>query len=118
MTQTFKHFFTGTAAIRRSSTIVTGGKRGTSGASDVTILTTPLTTVTNDEVRRQVAVPILNTPMEIRQAFAGSSGHVDVRKGDIYVLGSRLFPIRSVERWPLQDPNEELLRLIIEVVDK
>lgn len=117
MTQTFKYFFTGTAAIRGAG-IISGGKRGTSGAYDATILCSPMTSVTDDEVRRQVKVPVLETPMEIKQVFAGSSGHVEVRKGDGFVLGGRIFPIRSVERWPLFDPEEELLRLIIEVVDK
>lgn len=118
MSQLFKYFFTGTGAIRRQGLISSSGKRGTTGASDVTILCSPMTSVTDDEVRRQVRVPVLNTPTEIRQIFAGSSVAVTVRKGDLFVLGSRVFPIRSVENWPFQDPDEHLLRLVIEVVDK
>lgn len=118
MTRTFDYFFTGTGIIQRDGRIIAGGKRGTQGASTTTILCSPMTSVTDDEVRRQVKTPVLDTPMEIKQVFAGSSGHVDVRKGDSFVLGGRIFPIRSVERWPLIDPNEELLRLIVEVMDK
>lgn len=117
MEPTFKYFFTGTAAIKRQPTI-TAGKRGTSGGSTVTVVCSPMTSVTDDEVRRQVRVPVLDTPTEIKQVFMGSSARVTVRKGDLFVLGSRMFPIRSVEVWPLQNPNETLYRLVVEVVDK
>ena len=117
MSQTFDWFFTGTGAIRRQAIIV-AGKRGTSGSSDVTITCTEMTAVTDDEVRRQIKTPILDTPMEARQVFAGSSGYFEVRKGDLFVQGTRAYPIRSVERWPWQLPHEHLVRLIIEVMDK
>jgi len=116
--QTFRYFFTGTGAIRKQNVIVSGGKRGTSGGSDLTVNCTAPTAVTDDEVRRQIKAPILDTPMEARQIFLGSSGEVDVRKGDMFILGNRIFPIRSVERWPMIATGEFLLRLIVEVVDK
>jgi len=118
MSSTFKYFFTGTGAILRQTLITSGGKRGTAGGSSVTVLCTEPTNVTDDEVRRQIKSPVLNTPMEARQVFLGSSSSLEVRKGDFFVQGSRMFPIRSVERWPLINPSEHLLRLIIEVVDK
>jgi hypothetical protein len=114
---TFKYFFTGTGAIKRQG-IISAGKRGTSTGTQVTVLCSPMTSVTDDEVRRQVRVPVLDTPTEIKQVFLGSSALVTVRKGDFFVLGTRVFPIRSVEHWPLQNPNEHLMRLVVEVVDK
>jgi hypothetical protein len=115
--QTFKHFFTGTAEIRKQAVIV-DAKRGTSGSSTLVVNCTLLTPVTDDEVRRQIKSPILNTPMEARQVFLGSSVQVNVRKGDAFVLGGRIYPIRSVENWPFLETDEHLLRLIIEVIDK
>lgn len=82
------------------------------------VICSPMTSVTDDEVRRQVRVPILDTPTEIKQVFMGSSGQVTVRKGDFFVLGGRTFPIRSVENWEQISPAEHLKRLVIEVVDK
>lgn len=117
MTQTFRRFMTSTGKIVRQPTIV-DGRRGTSGGSELIINCTSLIPVTDDEVRRQIKSPVLNTPMEARQVFLGSSTRVSVRKGDFFVLGTRLYPIRSVENWPFQDPAEFLIRLIVEVVDK
>jgi len=118
MTRTFNYFFTGTAAIRRPGPILSGGKRGTAPTSDVTILCTPMAVVTDDEVRRQIRSQGLDAPFEARQIFAGSTAPITVRKGDHFVLGGRIFPIRATEEWPMFPTGEHMIRLILEVVDK
>lgn len=115
MTQRFSRFFTGTGAIRQDNPIV-NGKRTVGSSAYTTIEISQMVGVTDDEARRQVRRPELGTPLEIAQVFAGSSAMMVARKGDKLVIGSREYPIRHIEYWPLA--GEQLVRIIVEKQDK
>ncbi len=117
MKSVFDYFFTGTAIIRRPPPIIAGGKRSTAAPVRITVKVTALVGVTDDEARRQVRSPVLETPMEMAQIFASSDAMPFSRKGDDLILGGRTFPIRHVESWPIFH-NETGVRFIVEKVDK
>jgi hypothetical protein len=117
MTRTFDYFFTGTATIRRPAPIIAGGKRSTAPATEFTILCTPLSSVTDDEARREVHRPAVRSPLEIQQVFAGSTGLQTFRKGDELIIGSDIYPIRHAEFWNFPQ-GERLTRIIVEILDR
>lgn len=118
MNSVFDFFFTGTATIRRPPAIIAGGKRSTGPYEYINILCTPIVGVTDDEARRQLKRPELETPLEIAQVFASSAPMPLHRKGDDLILGGRVFPIRHTERWPLPGSSEVAIRIIVEKTDK
>ena len=111
----FDFFFTGTGAIRRPAPIV-AGKRSTAPATLTVIKCSALVGVTDDEARRQLKRPELETPLEIAQVFTGSAVMAFSRKGDDLILGSRAYPIRHIEFWPVFN-IETGCRIIVEKVD-
>lgn len=73
--------------------VVAGGKRGTPATYLTGLSITPLDPV-DPELRQRLA---LDTPHELRQSFA--TGSPDILEGDLLVVGSIEYPIRSVAQW-------------------
>ena len=84
-------FLTVTASTKRAPTI-TSGKRGAPADHVTTLTCTPLDPV-DAELRQRLA---LDTPHELLQAFTQET---DIREGDLLVVGSTEYPIKSCAEW-------------------
>jgi len=103
----FTLFATVTASTKRPPA-VSGGKRG-SPVTQVTSLSCMPLDVVDAEIRERLG---LETPHEILQTCI--QGGLDIREGDILVVGSTEYPIRAVENWYWPPDGVEYLRLILE----
>lgn len=84
-------FLTVTAGTKRAPAIA-GGKRGTPVTQVASFLCTPLDPV-DAEVRQRLGV---QTPHELLQTFTKET---DIVQGDILVVASVEYPIRSCAEW-------------------
>ena len=93
------------ASTKRSPT-VSGGKRGTPEVHLVDIWVTPLDPV-DPETRQRLA---LNTPHELLQSFV--DGDLDIVEGDVLVVESAEYPVRSAAEWRWR--GSQFVHLILE----
>ena len=101
----FEELTTLTGSTTRSPDI-SGGKRGTPAANLSGLSLTPL-----DPVDPELAQRLhLDTPHELLQTFV--EGDLDILEGDILVVDSVEYPIRSVAKWEWKDTY--FCRLVIE----
>lgn len=84
-------FLTVTASTKRAPAIA-GGKRGVAVTQVASLKCTPLDPV-DPELRQRLA---LSTPHELLQVFTSAT---DIREGDVLVVGSEEYPIRSCAEW-------------------
>jgi hypothetical protein len=85
-----------TASTKRAPAIA-GGKRGTAVTQVASLRCTPLDPVDSalsSELRQRLA---LNTPHLLLQTFV--EANLDIERGDILVVGSEEYPIRSCAEW-------------------
>lgn len=85
-------FLTVTASTKRAPA-VSASKRGTPAAYLTSVRCTPLDPV-DPELRQRLA---LNTPHELLQTFVEEGN--DIVQGDILVVGSNEYPVRSCGEW-------------------
>lgn len=83
-----------------------GGKRGQPVAYLTEIRVTPLDPV-DAETRQRLA---LNTPHELLQTFA--HGGLDILEGDVLVVGTTEYPVRSAGQWAWR--GSEFVHLVLE----
>ena len=81
-----------TASTKRAPTI-SGGKRGAAATNLASLSCTPLDPI-DPEIRQTL---VLKTPNELLQCFV--EGGLDIKEGDILVVGSTEYPIRAVGDW-------------------
>lgn len=93
-----------TASTKRSP-VIASGKRGTPATQVSSLLCTPLDPV-DPELRQRLA---LNTPHELLETFTKETGIVE---GDILVVGSNEYPIRSCAEWEWR--GSYFRRLVVE----
>lgn len=89
-------FLTVTASTKRAP-VIAGGKRGAAATNVASLLCTPLDPVDSalsSELRQRLA---LNTPHLLLQTFVAAN--LDIERGDILVVGSEEYPIRSCAEW-------------------
>lgn len=89
-------FLTVTASTKRAPAIA-GGKRGVAATWITTLLCTPLDpldSALSSELRQRLA---LNTPHQLLQTFVEAD--LDIERGDVLVVGSAEYPIRSCAEW-------------------
>jgi hypothetical protein len=103
----FSRFATVTASTKRPPA-VSSGKRGVPATEISSLTCLPLDPV-DAEVRERLA---LDTPHELLQTFA--QGGLDIREGDILVVGSTEYPIRAVEDWRWPPDSADYVRLVLE----
>ena len=84
-------FLTVTASTKRAPTIASG-KRGAATTKVASLKCTPLDPV-DAEVRQRLA---LQTPHEALETFTQET---DILEGDILVVGTKEYPIRSCAEW-------------------
>ena len=84
-------FLTVTASTKRAPAI-SSGKRGTPTTNVSSLKCTPLDPV-EPEVRQRLA---LNTPHELMETFTLET---DIREGDLLVVSSTEYPIRTCAEW-------------------
>jgi len=96
------------ASTKRSPSI-SGGKRGSPTTKLASVSLTPLDPVTED-VRRRTG---LETPHELLMCYA--VGSVDIKEGDILVVGSNEYPIKAVGEWVASPQGSDgFIELIVE----
>jgi len=96
-----------TASTKRPPTI-SSGKRGAPATNVASLKCTPLDPV-DAELRQRLA---LDTPHELLQTFVDNG--VDIVEGDLLVVGSTEYPIRSVGDWYWSPLSADYVRLILE----
>lgn len=94
-----------TASTKRSPA-ASGGKRGVPTTFIATLQCAPLDPV-DPETRQRLAI---NTPHELLQTFVDAG--LDILEGDILVVDSVDYPIRSAAQWSWR--GSEFVHLIIE----
>ena len=104
MSTAFRHHATLSASTRRAT--VSGGKRTSPIANLTGIVCTPLDVV-EDEVARRAG---LETPHRLLQTFVDAG--LDVRAGDLLVVGSEAYPVRAAAAWEWRGAS--FLHLIVE----
>ena len=96
------------ASTKRSPSIASG-KRGSPTTKLASVSCTPLDPVT-EEVRRRVG---LDTPHELLMCYA--VGSVDIKEGDILVVGSSEYPIKAVGEWSASPQGSDgFIELVVE----
>jgi len=95
MSNAFTRLATISASTKRPPA-VSSGKRGTPATQISSLSCTPLDPV-DPELAQRMA---LDTPHELLQTFV--EGTADIDEGDILVVGSDEYPIRSVADWTWQ----------------
>jgi hypothetical protein len=107
MSSSFAKFATVTASTKRSPG-VSGGKRGAPATEIAELSCTPL-----DPVQPEVAFRAgLENPFELLETFV--DGTLDIKEGDILVVGSREYPIKSAAEWTWRRSGSRFLHLILE----
>ncbi|GIK42444.1 MAG: hypothetical protein BroJett011_62770 [Chloroflexota bacterium] len=105
MSKAFERQATVTASTKRSPN-VSGGKRGAPATNIATLACTPLDPVQPEIAFRQG----LENPFELLETFV--DGGLDIREGDILVVGSTEYAIKAAAEWTWRD--SEYLRLLLE----
>ena len=103
----FSRLATVTASTKRPPA-VSGGKRGSPVEHIASLKCTPLDPV-DAELRERLG---LKAPMEALQTFV--QGGLDIREGDILVVGSTEYPIRAVADWTWPPDGADYQQLIVE----
>lgn len=106
-TASFARMATVTASTKRSPA-VSGGKRGAPATNIASLSCTPLDPVDPD-LRQRLA---LETPHELLQTFV--AGGLDIREGDVLVVGSQEYPIKACGDWWYRPEEADYVRLIVE----
>lgn len=84
-----------TASTKRPPTL-SGGKRGKPTTQEASFACTPLDPI-DPEVRQRL---MLESPNVILETFVeNADGSLDIQAGDILVVGSTEYPIKSCEDW-------------------
>lgn len=104
MSTAFAHHATLSASTKRAT--VSSGKRASPTTNLTGIACTPLDVV-EDEVARRAG---LETPHTLLQTFIDAG--LDVRAGDLLVVGSQEYPIRAAAAWEWRGAS--YLHLIVE----
>ena len=105
MSATFNRLLKVTAYTKRAPAIASG-KRGAAVPYLVSVLVTPLDPV-DETIQRRYST---NAAIDLRQCFTRPG--VDIQAGDLLVVGSVEYAIRSVGSWVWMD--ESYLHLIVE----
>ena len=85
---------------------ISGGKRGKAITNIPSLLCTPLDPVDENAQRRYST----NAAFEIKQTFCELG--LDIREGDLLVVGSKEYPVRAVGNWNWR--GTDYLQLFIE----
>lgn len=101
----FDKLATVTASTKRSPAI-SDGKRGAKAEEIASLSCTPLDPI-DAEVRTRFG---LDGPHEVLQTF--THGGLDIREGDVLVVGSEEYPIKAVGEWTWR--GTEYKHLIVE----
>jgi hypothetical protein len=104
----FARMCTVTASTKRLPAI-SGGKRGAAVTQVASLKCTPLDPI-DPALRQRLGT---DAPMEALQTFCGA---VDVKEGDILVVGSREYPVKSAAEWTWQGTS--FVHLILEDLKK
>ena len=104
---TFGLLATVTASTKRAPAI-SGGKRGPAATNLASLSCMPLDPI-DPEIRQTL---VLNTPNELLQTLV--EGGIDIKEGDILVVGSTEYPIRAVAEWYWPGDAANYLHLILE----
>lgn len=92
MSSAFARLASVTASTKRVPAI-SGGKRGAAATNIASLKCTPLDPVDADVARRMN----LGTAVEVLQTFCEAG--LDIKEGDLLVVASIEYPIRSVSDW-------------------
>jgi hypothetical protein len=92
MSKSFARAANVTASTKRPPSI-SGGKRGTPATNISSLACTPLDPV-DPELRQRLG---LDTPHELLQTLVDTA--LDIKEGDILVVGSAEYPIKAVGDW-------------------
>ena len=106
----FAKLATVTASTKRAS--VSSGKRGTPTTNLSNLSITPLDPAdpaTRGELQERLG---LETPFALLQTFV--DGSLDIREGDVLVVGSSEYPIRAITDWAAGASAPAYVRLIVE----
>jgi hypothetical protein len=106
----FERLATVSASTKRAS--ISGGKRGAPSEYLTGLSITPLDPAdpaTRAEIQHRLG---LETPLELLQTFI--NGAVDVKEGDVLVVGSNEYPIKAVGGWAAGASAPAYRRLIVE----
>jgi len=87
---------------------VSGGKRGSPATSISSLVCTPLDPV-DPELRERLG---LETAHEVLQCFV--QGGLDIKEGDLLVVGGTEYPVRAVGEWRWPPDAEDYLHLVLE----
>ena len=107
--KTFTLMATVTASTKRPPAI-SGSKRGTPVANITSLVCFPLDPV-DSEVRARMGT---QGPMELLQTF--TQGGLDIQEGDLLVVSSTEYIIRSVGNWTWPLDSADYLHLVIEEI--
>lgn len=102
---TLSRMLTVTASTKRAPAIASG-KRGVATTKVAALLCMPLDPV-DPELRQRLAI---STPHELLQTMTLET---DIREGDILVVGSREYPVRSCAEWKWRG-SMSFVHLVIE----
>ena len=87
------------ASLKRPPALADGKRGKATAVADSTFDCFPLMPV-DPEVRQTLA---LDTPHKLYHTFAESDTEMDIREGDILVIGSNEYTIKSLADWPYDD---------------
>jgi hypothetical protein len=105
----FSRIATVTASTERAPTIASG-KRGDSAEEVASLSCTPLDPLDPD-IQMQFGT---TAPMELLQTFV--QGDVDIIEGDVLVVSSTSYRVRSAGEWTWPTDSETYLHLILEEI--
>jgi|GEM_PF-2377943 len=110
MSASFSRLATVTASTKRATMVA--GKKGAPMTYIASLKCTPLDPV-SAEIQQRMQ---LKTPHEVLQSFV--DGPLDIVEGDVLVVGTKEYPIKSVAEWTF-DPSTDsgqgkFLHLVVE----
>jgi hypothetical protein len=103
----FAAMATVTASTKRSPA-VSGGLRGTPATNVTSLACTPLDPVQPEIAFRQG----LENPFELLETYV--DGDLDIKEGDILVVGSSEYAIKAVSDWGWKRGESKYMRLLLE----
>lgn len=95
------------SASTKRSPALSGGKRGAATSNLTGLSCTPLDPV-DPELRQRLQ---LETPYELLQTYL--VGSLDIIEGDLLVVGSAEYPIRSVATWPASTRGGDAITALV-----
>ena len=96
------------SASTKRAPAISSGKRGAAATNLTGLLITPLDPI-DPEIRQRLG---LNTPHEVYITFVDTA--VDIMEGDLLVVGSTEYPVRSVADWSAGSYMSAYKQIIVE----